>query len=133
MDSVAKFVEYIQNNRVKMVHDASKNDVVLEFLAVSHAFGGEAGELQNVVKKIVKQGVFFEESDLHDMFILEAGDALHYLLSLIDLAGYDLEDVMIENMGKLDKRKQAHEAQAALLATFTSEPGSGTSSTERNN
>jgi NTP pyrophosphatase (non-canonical NTP hydrolase) len=77
-----------------------------EFLAISNAFGGEAGELQNIVKKIIRGEHFYSTSDLDEMFVLEAGDALHYLVSLITLFGYDVEFIMDANKKKLEARKQ---------------------------
>lgn len=112
------FVDYVHTSRYQMVPDNSTG-MALEFLAVSNALGGEVGELQNIVKKIIREGVFDCDSTLHDKFVLEAGDALHYLLSLIDLAGYNLDFIIACNVQKLDNRKQAQiEAQeAAVLST----------------
>lgn len=112
--TVKSFVQYIKESRYQMVPKGTPSQA-LEFLAIANAFGGEAGELQNVVKKIVKQGVFYKDSDLHDKFVLEAGDALHYLLSLIDMAGFHVEHIMACNVIKLDERRN-HEAQATVLA-----------------
>ena len=115
------FTQYVILNRHRMVPENTTKEAV-EFLALSNAFGGEAGELQNIVKKIVRQNTFYTDSDLHHAFVLEAGDALHYLISLIDFAGYSLEYVMNCNMSKLDARKQDQldEAQKqALLPPIT--------------
>ena len=84
----------------------------VELLAYSNAFGGEAGELQNIVKKIVKKNIIFDMgSDLHKQFKLEAGDALWYLTKVIMLMGYSLEEVMQANIKKLDARKLENDAQ----------------------
>lgn len=114
------YTEYIRNSRVNMVHDSNLKNAV-EFLAVSNAFGGEAGELQNVVKKIVRDGVFYEGgSELYAQFVFEAGDALHYLISLITLAGYEVDYIMDCNKKKLDERKRAYEAQKGVSVTSPS-------------
>lgn len=109
--TVKSFVHYIKDSRYSMV-PVGTPQTALEFLAVANAFGGEAGELQNIVKKIIKADCFLTNSELHDEFVLEAGDALHYLLSLIDLAGYNVEYIMACNVRKLDERKMRNEAQA---------------------
>ena len=114
--NVTSFMKYIRDSRVSLVHEKNLAHA-LEFLAVSNALGGEVGELQNIVKKIIKSGCFYTDSDLHDKFILEAGDALHYLLSLIDLAGYNVAYIMSCNVQKLDARKQEHEAQERAVLT----------------
>lgn len=113
------FARYVSNSRYQMV-PTNTDPQALECLAVSNAFGGEAGELQNVVKKIIKGGVFLQDSDLHEKFVLEAGDALHYLVSLIQLAGYSVEEIMARNVQKLDARKQAKfEAQSTTILAKT--------------
>lgn len=96
----------------------------IEFVAYANAFGGEAGELQNVVKKMVKQdalyGDSFYDSDLPIMFLYEAGDALWYLTKLIMLAGYSLEEVMQANIEKLDARRMLNENKGHYIVTPTS-------------
>lgn len=121
--TVKSFVRYIKDSRYSMV-PLGTPQTALEFLAVANAFGGEAGELQNVVKKIIKANCFLTDSDLHDKFVLEAGDALHYLLSLIDLAGYNVEYIMSCNVRKLDERKTRNEAQAdeTVLSSTPTQP-----------
>lgn len=117
--TLESFTQYVIRSRYPMVPtDASK--VLLEFLAISNAFGGEAGELQNVVKKIVRGNVFLTDSDLHEKFVHEAGDALHYLLSLITIAGYSPAYVMAENVKKLDERKK-NAAQADSVASASAQ------------
>ncbi len=119
--SIRSFTRYVQESRHSIVHDNDKP--AIEFLAVSNAFGGEAGELQNIVKKIVLKGVLCKDHTLHDDFVLEAGDALHYLFSLIDLSGYSVEYIMACNVRKLDARKQdALETQATLFPSTAPQP-----------
>jgi hypothetical protein len=118
-----QFTGFVRGNRRRMVHRNNQASA-LELLAVSNAFGGEAGELQNVVKKIIRDGVLLVDHPLHDDFVLEAGDAIHYLFSLIDLAGYSPEYIMACNVRKLEERKQAklEAQQEAVLATIAPEP-----------
>lgn len=123
------FKDYVCYHRRPMVPSASalpyNKNVHIEALGISNAFGGEAGELQNIVKKLIKnEGIFSGSDDLHEKFVLEAGDALHYLVSLITLLGYSVEQVMAENITKLDARREQEERRLdekrqALLAEAT--------------
>lgn len=118
------FMCYVQQTRCNLV-PAETSKIGLEFLALSNALGGEVGELQNTVKKIIYNRVFYAESDLHDKFVLEAGDTLHYLFSLIQLAGYNIEYVMACNVQKLTARKQAQleaQDQAAVFPSTATQP-----------
>jgi hypothetical protein len=117
-----KFTRYVSLMRVDTV-PMSITKLEQEFLGVSNAFGGEAGELQNIVKKIIRSGTFYEDCDLEEEFILEAGDALHYLISLITLFGYDVPFIMGKNIEKLEARKKAHLAQERVRAEIAPEPG----------
>lgn len=119
--NLKSFGEYVRYSRVAIMNESSK--YAIEFLAVSNALGGEVGELQNIVKKIMRHSVFNRDHGLHDEFILEAGDVLHYLLSLIQLGGYDIAYIMAANVRKLEDRKQATiEAQErTVLATTATE------------
>lgn len=118
--ALKSFGDYVRDSRFNIVH-ANNTQASIEFLAVSNAFGGEAGELQNVVKKIIRKGVFCQDDQLHAAFVLEAGDALHYLLSLIQLAGYNVEHVMSCNVRKLEERTRLHEAQTPVLTSIAPE------------
>ncbi len=65
---------------------------------------GEAGEVADKVKKILrdKQGVFDSESK--DSIKMELGDVLWYVSQLSSELGYELEDVAKSNMEKLNSR-----------------------------
>jgi len=61
---------------------------------------GEAGELANVIKKIVYHGHKKDAIKLMD----EAGDILWYLSFLADAIGFSLEDIAKYNIEKLKRR-----------------------------
>ena len=67
---------------------------------------GEAGEVADKVKKILrdKDGVFDEESS--DAIKFELGDVLWYISQLSSELGYELEDVANSNLQKLNDRKK---------------------------
>ena len=66
---------------------------------------GEAGEVADKVKKILrdKKGIFDDESRKAIKF--ELGDVLWYVSQLSSELGYELEDVACTNLQKLKSRK----------------------------
>ena len=66
---------------------------------------GEAGEVADKVKKILrdKKGLFDKESK--DAIKFELGDVLWYISQLSSELGYELEDVANANLQKLSGRK----------------------------
>lgn len=120
------FRDYVCYYRRSLVPCADKlqysDKITMEVLGISNALGGECGELQNIIKKIVKNNAVFHGSDdLREKFVLEAGDVLHYLISLTSLMGYSLEEIMAKNVMKLDERhvieeRRLDEKRQALLA-----------------
>jgi NTP pyrophosphatase (non-canonical NTP hydrolase) len=99
---MTEFEDYVITNSRPMVPMGTRNYLVAEMLPVSNALGGEVGELQNVVKKIIRDG---ESGDLTQEFILEAGDVLHYLTRLVLNYGFTMEYIQERNIEKLDSRR----------------------------
>ena len=66
---------------------------------------GEAGEVADKVKKILrdKKGVFDKKSK--DDIKFELGDVLWYISQLSSELGYELEEVAHSNLKKLNSRK----------------------------
>ncbi len=67
---------------------------------------GEAGEVSDKVKKVIrdKSGVFDKNS--REEIKLELGDVLWYIAQLSSELGYDLDDVAEANLEKLASRAQ---------------------------
>jgi len=65
---------------------------------------GEAGEVADKVKKVIRdrQGVFDVET--REAIKLELGDVLWYVAQLASEMGYDLNDVAEANLQKLSSR-----------------------------
>ncbi len=65
---------------------------------------GEAGEVADKVKKVIRdhQGVFDEEK--RAAIKLELGDVLWYVAQLSSEMGYDLDDIAKSNLEKLASR-----------------------------
>lgn len=74
---------------------------------------GEAGEVANVVKKIIRDdnGFFFQEK--HDKLVSELGDVLWYAARLAKELGTTLEDVMQQNHDKLEDRLARNEIKGS--------------------
>ena len=66
---------------------------------------GEAGEVADKVKKILrdKNGVF--DQDTKDSIKFELGDVLWYISQLSSELGYELDEVANANLEKLNSRK----------------------------
>lgn len=80
-----------------------------EFLYLGLALNGEAGEVAEKIKKIVrdKEKSFQDLSDLDRKSIAkELGDVLWYTTTLGKEIGYSLEDIMKLNSEKLIKRRE---------------------------
>ena len=66
---------------------------------------GEAGEVADKVKKILRdnKGIFDKESK--DAIKFELGDVLWYISQITSELGYELEDIANTNLQKLNSRK----------------------------
>lgn len=78
------------------------NDGNISYLAL--AICGEAGELADKVKKVLrdKQGQFYMP-DL-TAIAMELGDVLWYVANLAKVLGYDLSDIATLNLEKINGR-----------------------------
>lgn len=64
---------------------------------------GEAGEVAEKLKKMLRDGVTPEKSHA---LANELGDVLWYLAALASDLGFDLSDIAVMNLEKLESRKQ---------------------------
>jgi NTP pyrophosphatase (non-canonical NTP hydrolase) len=77
----------------------SDKDMELQYLAL--AVGGEAGELQNLVKKIIRRRNHTDghsNDDLEKDVPHEMVDVLYYVFRMADLLEIDLEKAFVEKM-----------------------------------
>lgn len=94
MDSL-KYRALSQNTRN---YDITTNDQLLNV-----GLGlGEAGEIQNLIKKLIFHG--HDEDTIMPKLIDEAGDVLYYLDWLAEILGMSLSDFMEYNINKLARR-----------------------------
>lgn len=93
------FEEYQSRTGLTAIYPNEKG---LEYTALGLA--GEAGEVANKVKKIIRGDV----SDLHEMVIAladELGDVLWYVSELASNVGISLDTIAERNLEKLQARK----------------------------
>ena len=80
------------------------NDRDIKYLAL--ALGGEVGEAQDKVKKVIRdKGGRFERKNL-DAIALELGDALFYMSLLAHAINYDLSEIAQMNIDKINGRME---------------------------
>ena len=91
------------NEYQKLAAITGNNDTTKVARRLNYSLGlGEAGELQNVVKKHIFHGHSDEEAKAN--VLDESGDVLWYLAMLADSYGLTLEDIARHNVEKLRKR-----------------------------
>ena len=74
---------------------------------------GEAGEVADKVKKILRDNKGFFDDKSKDAIKFELGDVLWYISQLSSELGYELEDVANSNLQKLDSRKSRGKIQGS--------------------
>ena len=67
---------------------------------------GEAGEVANKVKKIIRDGTIENHESLIQEISAEIGDCLWYISVLADDIGVKLSDIANNNLIKLENRKK---------------------------
>ncbi len=67
---------------------------------------GEAGEVANKVKKIIRDGSNSKDEGLVQAISSEIGDCLWYIAVLASDIGVKLSDIASDNLVKLEKRKE---------------------------
>jgi len=71
------------------------------------ALGGEAGELQNELKKCIRDDASFLTSSRANRMVDELGDVLWYVSAVAHELGVRLETVARMNQAKIDKRRHS--------------------------
>lgn len=96
-----KFDDYQKQATVTALYSG---DDFMDLLHWTLGVGGEAGEITEKVKKIVrdKKGVV-SQADREDL-MKEIGDVLWYLALLAKHLGYSLDEVASQNLAKLKSR-----------------------------
>ena len=79
-------------------------DKALEYLALG--LTGEAGEVANKIKKVIRDGISADVDFSSDSVMQELGDVLWYLAMLATELGYSLDTIADNNLWKLANRKK---------------------------
>ncbi len=66
------------------------------------ALSGEVGELNNMIQKVIRDGVKLNKEDASK----ELGDILWYISALASDIGLKLNDIAVDNIAKLKDRKK---------------------------
>ena len=90
------FNEY-QKKAFTTAKETSKN---LNYMALGLA--GEAGEVANKVKKVMRDGTEVPLADI----MSELGDVLWYVAGMATVLGISLEDIAYANLAKLNDRQK---------------------------
>ena len=79
-----------------------------DFRIIYPALGlsGEAGEVAEKIKKMVRDDGGVLTSERRDALKKELGDVLWYLANIANDAGLNLEDIALANIAKLFSRKE---------------------------
>lgn len=87
----------------------SENGSIRQLSFVYPAFGlcGEAGEVMEVLKRIVRDDGMTLTDDAREELRKEIGDVLWYLAQLCTELGISLDDAAEKNIEKLQKRKMS--------------------------
>lgn len=70
---------------------------------VALGLAGEAGEIANKVKKLLRDG---DKPELREQIVSEIGDAMWYLFRLADEFNVQAGDLAFQNMTKLQDRQK---------------------------
>lgn len=89
-------------NRIKSLHGTLGVNVP-QLMTAGTGLGSEGGEFQEIVKKIVFQGKPLDEHTVHHMK-RELGDVIWYWTQACRALGFDPNDVIAENVNKLQSR-----------------------------
>lgn len=96
-NNIVKFEEYQKLALRTRNKDLMKNEAYCNY---SMGLSGEAGEVVDLLKKVVFHGHKMEPLELAK----ELGDCLWYLTNLSNSAGFSLEEIATMNIVKLMKR-----------------------------
>jgi len=105
----APYERWVVNNWNRRRADHAPNPL-RDLFIMGLGIGGEAGEVQELLKKMVRDG-----REIRDDLRLELGDVLHYLTRIATHFDMTLPEIMAANRAKIDRR-QARRESAAMPA-----------------
>lgn len=104
--SIKSFEEYQAETDATAIYDRS--DVIRELSYLSLGLNGEAGEVADKVKKVIRDDGGNLSAEHKDALAKELGDVLWYLTQLSRAIGTSLEAVAVMNIKKLAERKKGN-------------------------
>lgn len=109
VDKTAKYGDSIVDQLISMIKNGSTDNVydLVKAYNISYvALGltGEAGEIANKVKKILRDNNGVVDDDVKEEIAKELGDVLWYIGSMSKEIGYSLEEIIQMNHNKLTSR-----------------------------
>lgn len=101
-DSIDKFVDSLG------IQDVPKANRLRKLLKITYTvlgLVGEAGELANKLKKVIRDNEGYLEVDKRADMAAEGGDVQYYLAQFTRQLDANLADVVVNNINKLNSRK----------------------------
>jgi len=96
------FIEYQKCSRKTAVYPDIGNNLYYPALGLA----GETGEVMNKIKKIMRDKIDIEDSNIKEMIESELGDILWYISNLATELNLSLDDIARKNLDKLMDRKK---------------------------
>ena len=106
MEEIKRFDVYQEKADMTAIYD--KSDVLRELSYLSLGLNGEAGEVADKVKKIIRDSGGHISLETRNEIAQELGDVLWYLAQCSRAIGSSLEEVANSNITKLAKRKESN-------------------------
>lgn len=99
------FQEYQDESRKTAIYPDKDNNFIYPTLGLA----GEAGEVAEKIKKVIRDGNGIVSDEKREEIIKELGDVMWYVANLSTELKISLEDVVLKNIEKLQSRQQRNE------------------------
>jgi NTP pyrophosphatase (non-canonical NTP hydrolase) len=99
------FQEYQTESRKTAIYPDKDNNFVYPTLGLA----GEAGEVAEKIKKVIRDGNGVVSDEKREEITKELGDVMWYVANLSTELKISLEDVVSKNIEKLQSRQQRNE------------------------
>ena len=99
------FQEYQTESRKTAIYPNKDNNFIYPTLGLA----GEAGEVAEKIKKVLRDGNGVVSEEKKEEIIKELGDVMWYVANLSTELKISLEDVVSKNIEKLQSRQQRNE------------------------
>lgn len=106
MNDITLLDEYQERAAVTAIYPSAGSGNTQAAVYCALGLAGEAGEVANKLKKVLRQGLTTPPDGICFDVKQELGDVLWYVARLADELGYSLSDVATSNIGKLKDRLQ---------------------------